>query len=66
MNECPICGGDRDNPQPVRDFLSDKEITVNLCNPGGREMVVNGIRVQLADMCCNCDLLKLKREVEVA
>lgn len=56
-NTCPVCGGDRlKDVSAVAPLLAEHHLTVNLCNPGGRELHFRDKgRLQLSDMCNSCD-----------
>jgi len=64
---CPICNKNSCDSEPLklsRELLDKHEFTSEYCNPGGRELMVDGKRIQLFDCCTWCDYKTLKDKLE--
>lgn len=55
---CPVCGGD---PQSRRaqNFLASRVVTMAMHDPGGAELIVDGIRIRVTAMCDDCDYMAI-------
>ena len=64
---CPYCKRNCIDAEPTikaRKLLSGKLMS-EVCNPGGRELVLkSGKHIQLTDCCSWCDYETIKKELE--